>query len=78
MNEMNLPSRVAPPEPLTAQERLLLRAAKTRGVSALVEGAPEADAALREAQAKRQAEPHTLFAEFGRGLFAGIGSTADE
>lgn len=76
VSEMAAPTRVAPPEPLTEQERLLLRAARRDGASALVE--EDADGALRVEQTKRQAETRTLFAEFEKGLFAGINAAADE
>ncbi len=77
VSEMRAPSLPAPAEPLTAQERLLLRAGRAPGVSALAESDPEADAALLAAQVKRQGEVHELFAAFGRGVFAGMDAGAN-
>ncbi|GAC1428568.1 MAG: hypothetical protein NVSMB62_26420 [Acidobacteriaceae bacterium] len=78
VSEMSAPTRIAPPQPLTEQERLLLRAAKRSGAYALAEGNADGDGALRVEQMKRQAETNTLFAAFGKGLFAGINAAADE
>lgn len=76
VSEMLAPSQPAPMEPLTAQERMLQRAGRAPGVSALAEPDPEAAAALLAAQAARQAEVRTLFAAFGKSLFAGMDGEA--
>jgi hypothetical protein len=76
--EMMAPSVAAAEPPLTRQERLLERAAQTRGVAAIVAGdelGGDADLSgeLRMHSAAKHAQPQSeLLAAFGQGIFAGI------
>lgn len=78
LHEMRAPSRVAPPEPLSAQERMLVRAARRPAAAALVEADAASEAAVGEVQAARSSEPHDLLAALGKGLFAGMSAAAEE